>query len=189
MKRHLYVQKEFQSRVIINFCLLIFSGFFLFCIAYYYSLNVKLDGNYAETLDKVRFLKNAFMGRFFILELAVLALLGAGVVVVTLLMSHRIAGPLWRIEQTAKAVGEGDVTIRIHLREKDEIRGLADQMNKMVETIGARLKDINATVVILEDKLETLRTHAANNETGTDESLRIVQEIRHTTKTMVDKIL
>ena len=189
MKRHLYIQKEFQSRIIINFCLLILSGSFLFCLAYYYSLNVKLDGNYVETLDKVRFLKNAFMNRFFILESAVLTFMSVGVVIMTLFMSHSIAGPLWRIEQTAKAVGSGDVSVRIHLREKDEIRGLADQMNKMAETIGSRVKDLNATVIMLDGKVEVLRTQLAYNEPDPDETLRLVQEIRHTSKLVVDKLL
>lgn len=189
MKRHLYIQKEFQSRVIINFCLLILSGSFLFCLAYYYSLNVKLDGNYVETLDQVRFLKNAFMDRFFILELAVLVFLGVGVIIMTLFMSHSIAGPLWRIEQTAKAVGSGDMTVRIHLREKDEIRGLADQMNKMVDTIGTRLKDINATVMVLEGKVEKLNMHMANSGADTEESLRLVQEIKQASGSVVDKLI
>ncbi len=189
MKRHLYIQKEFQSRVIINFCLLILSGFFLFCVAYYYSVNVKLDGNYADTLDKVRFLKNAFMDRFFILELAVLAFLGAGVTLMTLFMSHRIAGPLWRIEQTAKAVGAGDLAVRIHLREKDEIRGLADQMNRMTETMGTKLKEINASVMILEENVAILRMHIENNNTETETALRLAEEIKRASKAVVNKLL
>ena len=188
MKRHLYIQKEFQSRVIINFCLLVISGSLLFCLAYYYSLNVKLDGNYAESLDKVRFLKSAFMDRFFIIELAVLVFLGVGVTIMTLLMSHSIAGPLWRIEQTAKAVGAGDMAVRIHLREKDEIRSLADQMNNMVETIGTRLKDISATVMVLDETVGRLRAHMDDKESDPEESLRMMAEIRHANNVLISKL-
>jgi methyl-accepting chemotaxis protein len=104
-------------------------------------------------------------------------------------LSHSIAGALWGFVVWAKAVGGGDMAVRIHLREKDELRGLADQMNKMVETMGTRVKDINTTVMQLEEKVEILRAHLEHKEAAPEESLRMIKEIRHSTRTLISKLL
>lgn len=47
------------------------------------------------------------------------------IVLLTILLSHRIAGPVYRLKRGLKAVIEGDLTVRFSLREKDELKELA----------------------------------------------------------------
>ena len=48
-------------------------------------------------------------------------------------LSHRIAGPVYRLEKELNDRLEGKKTGLIQLREKDELKILADKINKLIE--------------------------------------------------------
>jgi membrane-anchored glycerophosphoryl diester phosphodiesterase (GDPDase) len=52
---------------------------------------------------------------------------------VSLELSHRIAGPVFRLEKELDDRIEGKKTGPIQLREKDELKSLADKINRLVE--------------------------------------------------------
>ena len=47
-------------------------------------------------------------------------------------LSHRIAGPLYRLEKELNERIEGNKSGPIQLREKDELKALADKINKLI---------------------------------------------------------
>jgi methyl-accepting chemotaxis protein len=49
--------------------------------------------------------------------------------------SHRIVGPLKRIRRTLEAIGQGDFSQRITLREGDLLEDLAKAINQMAEAL------------------------------------------------------
>ncbi|MDD5089507.1 MAG: HAMP domain-containing protein [Candidatus Wallbacteria bacterium] len=53
----------------------------------------------------------------------------------SLFISHRIAGPIYRFEQSAKTISSGDLTMRVKLRKGDELQSLADCFNQMAENL------------------------------------------------------
>ena len=60
-------------------------------------------------------------------------------------ITHTIAGPVYRMERVARGIGEGDLTNFIKLRQRDELKDLADSMNEM--TMGLRNKIDRKSVV------------------------------------------
>ena len=52
--------------------------------------------------------------------------------------SHRIIGPINRIKRTLEAIGAGDFSQRITVREGDALEDLAKSINKMAETLQQR---------------------------------------------------
>ncbi len=53
-------------------------------------------------------------------------------------LSHRIAGPMKRFEMAFGKVKNGDFSIRIELRNKDEMHDLAGAFNKMMDELDSR---------------------------------------------------
>jgi len=53
-----------------------------------------------------------------------------------LLFSHKIAGPVYRIERTLAEISRGNLALRIKLRQGDELSGLAEIINNMTENLG-----------------------------------------------------
>jgi hypothetical protein len=48
-------------------------------------------------------------------------------------LSHRIAGPVYRLEKELDDRIEGEKQGLIHLRERDELKSLADKINRLIE--------------------------------------------------------
>jgi signal transduction histidine kinase len=63
-------------------------------------------------------------------------------ILVGVVVSHRIAGPVYRLKQSMHRMAEGDVSFLIHLREQDELQDLKDEFNDMISSVRDRLKDL-----------------------------------------------
>ena len=58
-----------------------------------------------------------------------------------IILSHRLAGPLERLEkEIAKISEEGDHVKRIKVRKNDDIRPITDSINALLEKIGEKKK-------------------------------------------------
>ncbi|MFA7576895.1 MAG: methyl-accepting chemotaxis protein [Candidatus Muiribacteriota bacterium] len=55
--------------------------------------------------------------------------------VFSLMLSHKIAGPVYRFEQSAKQIANGDLGLRIKLRKGDELSELSDIFNRMTANL------------------------------------------------------
>ncbi|MGA2641111.1 MAG: hypothetical protein ABSG21_09430 [Spirochaetia bacterium] len=57
------------------------------------------------------------------------------VIVVGIRMSHRIAGPVYRIAEDIDRVLAGERGVRVTLRQKDALADLAEKVNQLIEHI------------------------------------------------------
>ena len=62
----------------------------------------------------------------------------------TVLISHRVAGPLFRIQRTIDEVVRGGDVEYIRLRKKDELKGLAAKVNDLIAVV-KKLRDSGKT--------------------------------------------
>jgi methyl-accepting chemotaxis protein len=61
-------------------------------------------------------------------------------------VSHRIAGPMYRFEKSAEAVRDGDLRVNFNVRKTDEMKDVAVDLEKMVESLHddiAKIKKMN----------------------------------------------
>jgi nitrogen fixation/metabolism regulation signal transduction histidine kinase len=56
-------------------------------------------------------------------------------IVIGIFMSHRIAGPVYRIAEDIDRVLSGERGVRVHLRRKDALEELAGKVNQLLEFI------------------------------------------------------
>ncbi|WP_428077547.1 HAMP domain-containing protein [Candidatus Avelusimicrobium alvi] len=61
------------------------------------------------------------------------------VVLISAILSHKMAGPVYRFEQTCKAIAKGDFSQRVHLRQGDQLVELQDEFNKMMDRVEAEI--------------------------------------------------
>lgn len=59
----------------------------------------------------------------------------AFIAMASIFVSHKVAGPVYRFEQSVKSIAEGDLTLRIKLRKGDEMTELADMFNHMTSIL------------------------------------------------------
>jgi methyl-accepting chemotaxis protein len=53
----------------------------------------------------------------------------------SLIITHRIAGPAFRMEQTLRSMEQGDLSLDVNLRDKDYLENIADAYNRMVRPL------------------------------------------------------
>lgn len=61
------------------------------------------------------------------------------VILISAILSHKMAGPVYRFEQTCKAIAKGDFSKRVHLRQGDQLTDLQDEFNKMMDRVEAEI--------------------------------------------------
>ncbi len=61
------------------------------------------------------------------------------VVILSIFISHKFAGPLFRLEKVAEAISKGDLTVKAVLREGDELMDTAEHINRMIELLRQKL--------------------------------------------------
>jgi nitrogen fixation/metabolism regulation signal transduction histidine kinase len=143
----------------------------------HYSAVVSIASDIHETLI-IRTLKiNAL---FFVL-------MTAGVLILGILYTHRICGPMKSVQIFAKAVSEGRLDTRISFREKDAIHPFGDTFNDMTEAHSKTVKKLAAETKELKAavrKLEALSKEG--KETGP--AMENVSEIDMRIKEVLKKI-
>jgi len=88
-------------------------------------------------------------------------ILAALIAMASLLMSHRIAGPIYRFIASARAMGRGDLTVKFSLRKDDELSDLADALDQMARALRKQIAQASASAQEMSQALEIL-THADN---------------------------
>ena len=71
-----------------------------------------------------------------------LALMIPAAAVFSLYLTHRLAGPLYRFEQTARELIRGNLALRIRLRKRDELHELAGLLNEVFDMLEQAFRDI-----------------------------------------------
>ncbi|UCD05967.1 MAG: methyl-accepting chemotaxis protein [candidate division WOR-3 bacterium] len=65
--------------------------------------------------------------------------------IVCIFVSHRIAGPLYRLKMFMEKVENGDYTVNLRFRKGDAIHDVADSFNRMVDGIKQNFDQENKT--------------------------------------------
>ena len=78
---------------------------------------------------------------------------GTFMVLAAIVVTHRIAGPLFRVERTLANMARGDLTETIHLREKDGGQELAEKINEFNEILSTKLSEIDRNTEAIKNLL------------------------------------
>ncbi len=113
------------------------------------SMTLGVDASSGPVFQKVKL--------YGMLGLGSLALVMAlSLTILFVLFSHKIAGPILRIERTFEEALGGDLTQRIKLRQGDELKETADQLNTMLDGLQARIKRIDQMSRFMRESLDKL---------------------------------
>ncbi|NQU74308.1 MAG: HAMP domain-containing protein [Candidatus Omnitrophica bacterium] len=151
-RRNHFIKKRFQAKFILKFCLLIILSCFLMGVLVYF-LSAKTTTTSFEDLHLiVKSTADFILPALVLSSLIAIIIISLASVGVVLFISHRIAGPLYRFEKSIEQIANGDLTVNTHLREKDEIKILADSLNELVNKMRESIAASQRGVTELENK-------------------------------------
>jgi methyl-accepting chemotaxis protein len=155
-RRNFYIDKDFQTIFIIKFCALVAGGALL-TIAFLY-----LMSRYSTTVSIVKARVMVMTTGDFLLPLLVQTVLVVTLVVslaaavVTLFVSHKIAGPLYRFKQTFKDLSMGNFSNQVRLRKEDQLQEVATEFNQMITAVRGQIHAANASLDAVKTHLDTI---------------------------------
>lgn len=161
-----YIDPEFQSRFIVKFCCLVVLGAaltigVLYCLA-----------QYATTIAIVKARVQVTTATDFILPFLLQTVTIVAVIVslasigVTLFVSHRIAGPMFRFKETLKELCGGNFTHQVRLRKGDQLQPFATEFNEMITAVSNKIHAAEMDMTAIQKGV------AAIGDQGMDEAKR-----------------
>ena len=133
-RRTIFIKKKLQLRYMALICLSVLCGLLIMGTELILTVNDLFDA-YPILMQP---LYDSFvpMVTHFFCKIAVYILF---VVLISAIVSHKMAGPIYRFEQTCKAIAKGDFSQRVHLRQGDQFTELQDDFNKMMDRVEAEI--------------------------------------------------
>lgn len=161
VKRRIYlIKKKFQFRVI--GVIILISAIFATVtgITLYGLLNEAFGFSYLKSLFGAKEVSDILVPVIIITQLVGLIVIA----VIGLFVSHRMAGPIYRLEKVAEQIGDGDLSFKVRLRKGDEFQELADAIDTMVRKLRERVSIIKEVASDLIKKQEALQDVAAKRD-------------------------
>jgi len=165
-RRNYFIKKKFQSFFIIKFCILVILGAVLSGIIVYKMSSSTVTTSFENSRLKIKSTAEYILPAVVLSSTIVVVTIGLATIVVTLFTSHRIAGPLYRIEKDLEQLSSGNLTVRFRVREGDEIKALAVGLDSMSQKLRADMDSIKHSVdemakstdaAVIKRDLETLQ--------------------------------
>lgn len=141
-RRQLYVKKEFQFRFILKFCLILLAGVLISTVLLFYFSQDTLTSTFSHSRLVIRSTAEAMLPAIITTNLISLALILLATIIVTLYISHKIAGPIFRLENELRRIGQGDLSTIVALRNKDQMLAFAQRVNEMTAGLNQRVAEI-----------------------------------------------
>jgi len=141
------VRMGFQRNFILKFCAVIILAA-LIITAIVYGLSMATATTAFENSRLVIKRTSDFILPLLLLS-SLVAIIAAGAIAIamTLLVSFRIAGPLYRLEKDVAEVNKGNLGVEIRLRNKDELKDLAETLNQLLKFFRETVTEIDKEVV------------------------------------------
>ena len=175
-RRNYYIQKEFQRNFIMKFSGLIVLGAVISgAIIYLMSRPTVVTIFEAGRLT----IKNTavyMLPALFFASAVVVLVIGAATIFLTLFTSHKIAGPLYRMEKDIGEVASGNLNKRFNLRTGDELKALAVSLDVMAHNLRGK-------VAILKKHADEIEVKAAGWDAEISNKARELKKILDEFKT------
>ena len=157
IKRHIYfIEKSFQAKFIMKFCgLVVFGGLLTIGLLYLWATKattVSIVNSRVAVATTANYILPLLIQTFIIVTIVV----AIATILVTLLVSHKIAGPLYRFKKVMEAMGEGDFLSRVSIRKGDQLQDLAKIFDDMIAKNRVKIKALKADLGIFREKLENI---------------------------------
>lgn len=178
-RRNFFIKKELQGRLIFKFFLLSLLGVlffaFIFSLLSQDNLTITYDGQQLLIGKTPMVLFKDILTANWVF----LVIVGATVTLVSMILTHRVAGPLFRFEKAFEGMAQRDLDQKIVLRLKDEAKDTAELINDFTSMLSGDIATLQSYNANLGDYLKRLQEGGDEQSDllrlASDENLKINQ--------------
>jgi methyl-accepting chemotaxis protein len=187
-RRRIFVDKKFQTRFILNYVLLILIGTLLFNVAAYIILDRQLGASLFSAHQAIKRTGELLLPTLFYLSATFIFILGLATIFITLILSHRISGPLFAIVRYLRMLAEGNMTFEAKLRTKDQTAALADSLSETTKVLKGRIIMLKETTESQKKDLTKLAAISAEKPGAQNDLIKTVHDLGEHVRTMEDRL-
>ncbi len=145
-KLNLAVKREFQRWLLKQVLFAVLLSAVVAAMILYFYARQEVVGSFFDAHVKLRRVSDLLLP--VVLSGTVVSLIGGALL--ALFVPQKIAGPLYRIEMDLKAVAQGDLAVKVKLRDTDTLQDFAERVDEAVGALRGRVQELKN----LHDELE-----------------------------------
>lgn len=178
-RRIYFIEKSFQAKFILKFCVLVVFGGLLTIGLLYFLAMKSTTVSFVNSRVVVRSTADFILPILVQTVAIVVVIVGFAAVIVTLFVSHKIAGPLYRLKKVMQELENGDFSQDFHIRHLDQLQDLAKTFNITIKKIRERIQILKEGLGILEQGLNNISENdiAENKRTLLFELKKVSEEL------------
>ncbi|MGE5279317.1 MAG: hypothetical protein ACM3L6_01050 [Deltaproteobacteria bacterium] len=156
-----FIEKQFQTRFILRFCLLaVAAGLVTVALVYLFASRAATV-SIVDARVVVRSTADFILPVLTQTVAVVVVAVGLATIALTLFHSHKLAGPLYRFRKVLETLEAGDFSAGFSIRDLDQLQTLADALNGVVARNKERLAGAKEALAALEKHVDEGRLDAA----------------------------
>ena len=172
-RRNYFIKKDLQGKYIFSFFIFMVAGSIIFTLI----LSLLSSDTMTIVYDnyKLRIGKTPLMLMKEILSAQWIFIVAGGflVVILSMFLTHRFAGPIFRFEKSIEEMTTGNLNFRIYLRAKDEGKELAEKINILIDMLSSNIKEMRRLSEEVNNKLTDANNSLKENKDGKETALDI----------------
>ena len=168
-RKKYFIDRSFQTKFILKFCVVVvissmFVGGLIFLLSQG-STTVAIENS------KVMVKKTSdFLLPTLVVTVIVVSVFSALVVLIlTLVVSHKISGPLYRLKKEIDYMKEGDFTRNFNIREDDQLKEVSKSLSEMSGSLRQRHIELRDKIRVLKNHMEEERFSSLPEEGNAEE--------------------
>ncbi len=142
-RKTVYIKKDFQFKFILIFCLILLSGVILSTVLLFVFSQETLTSSFENSRLVIKNTGFAILPSIILTNLITLGIICIAAIIVTLFISHKLAGPMFRFEKDLDKIKQGDLNVNVCLRKKDQFFEMATALNNMTQGINKKISKVN----------------------------------------------
>ena len=165
-RRNFFIKKELQGRYILSFFIFVVLGSIMYAAIFSMLTADSFTIVYKDnnlSLGKTPYILFAEM-----LKANWILILSGGVagVIIAMFLTHRFAGPLFKLERVIREMAAGNLLVDATLRKRDEGKELAALINLLKETLAANVKSMRELSAAMDSSIRKATAAGSKEELG-----------------------
>ena len=176
-RRNYFIKKKFQIDFSIKFLIIIVIEAILAIGLFTYLSKGTLTTGYLGSELKIASTRDFFLPALLFSNLIIVGATAIAGIVVLVLLSHKLAGPLYRFENVLSNIKKGDLTQKFKLREKDQFTELQNSINELASAMDMNVGAMKSGIGKISKLVSEMQTVYDSNPSAKEEMERLLTEV------------
>jgi len=172
-RRNYFIKKELQGRYIFSFFVFVIIGSIIFTLIFSLLSSNTLTIIYENSNLRIGKTPLILIKEILSAQWIFIATAGIAVVIVSMFLTHRFAGPIYRFEKSIEDMTKGNFNFQIRLRKKDEGKELAQMINQLIDTLSSNIGEMRHVADEIDSRVAEAYKSIDRTEEGKEAALEL----------------